>query len=172
MVWWVAAVKLNPQNFRVKTVNGFKADRKQIRPEKGKTSFKLKSTDKPWKQLTAVQEITGHTTRESLLHSYWIGSFSANTTHASSSCQEVSRNRQEKRKYEKRVITRKCDEVFSTEPSCSIFYYFHVKGETKAGRHIPNYPYATISVNRYMKRQDSFKGKTFHTVRKSYLHFN
>jgi hypothetical protein len=39
MVRWVAAVKLNPHNFRVKAVNGFTADRKQIRPEKGKTSF-------------------------------------------------------------------------------------------------------------------------------------
>jgi hypothetical protein len=44
-----------------------------------------------------------------------------------------------KKKYKKWVITRKCDEIFSTEPSCSIFYYFHVQGETKPGqRHIPN----------------------------------
>ena len=43
MVRWVAGVKLNPHNFRVKTVNGFTADRKQIRPENGKTFFKLKT---------------------------------------------------------------------------------------------------------------------------------
>jgi len=43
MVRWFAVVKLNPHNFRVKTVNGFTADRKQIRPEKWKTSFKLKT---------------------------------------------------------------------------------------------------------------------------------
>jgi hypothetical protein len=42
MVRWVAAVKLKPHNLRVKTVNGFTADGKQIRPEKGKT-FKLKT---------------------------------------------------------------------------------------------------------------------------------
>jgi hypothetical protein len=42
MVRWVAAVKLSPHNFRVKTDNGFTADRKQIRPEKAKTSFTLK----------------------------------------------------------------------------------------------------------------------------------
>jgi hypothetical protein len=33
----VAAVKLKPHNFRVKTVNDFTVDRKQIRPVEGKS---------------------------------------------------------------------------------------------------------------------------------------
>jgi hypothetical protein len=47
MVRWVAAVKRNPHNFRVQTVNGITADGKQIRAEKGKNFLSSKRTDKP-----------------------------------------------------------------------------------------------------------------------------